>query len=193
MLIRVMSSLSVSCDKTRVTLFKRLCRKSNDHFFNMHFQYVVAAIEGFPMENGGYILRELTLLFPNDQEQHFQFKNPSNMCLNIDEMRTAKFCQRHLNGFSPTDDESCCLPAEVYPKILETIQHSRIYCAGETTRLFFARHLPDASITDVYSLFDFRYPKEFSENPGCFKMHRFRYCTLAKCRYLAQRLQGYRL
>ena len=163
------------------------------HFCKMYFEFVIAAVEGFPTQSGGFILRELTLIFPNEHEQHFHFKNPENMCLNDDEMKTAKFCQRHLNGFSPTDNESCCLPAAVYPRILEEIQHCRIYCAGESARLFFVRHLPNSHVIDVYSLFDFQYPTEFSENPNCFKLHRYRYCTLAKARYLAQRLEGFRL
>ena len=159
----------------------------------MNFEFVIAAVEGFPTKNGGLILRELTLIFPNSQEQHFQFKNPDDMCLNEDEMKTAKFCQRHLNGFSPTSNESCCLPAAVYVTVLQEIQHCRIYCAGEIARHFFSLNLPDTHVIDVYSLFDFRYPHEFSENPNCFKLHRYRYCTLAKARYLAQRLEGYRL
>ena len=159
----------------------------------MNFEFVIAAVEGFSTQNGGLILRELTLIFPNGQEQHFQFKNPETMCLNSEEMKTAKFTQRHLNGFSPTSNESCCLPAAVYPKILEEIQHCRIYCAGESARYFFTQNLPDTHIVDVYSLFDFRYPVEFSENPNCFKLHRYRYCSLAKARYLAQQLDGYRL
>ena len=184
---------SLSRDSHMSVFIKSTVPRIYRHFSKMNFEFVIAAIEGFPTLNGGYILRELTLIFPNEQEQHFQFKNPETMCLNEDEMKTAKFCQRHLNGFSPTNDESCCLPAAVYPKILDEIKHCRIYCAGECTRYFFARHLPDTQVIDVYSLFDFRYPSEFSVNPNCFKLHRYRYCTLAKARYIAQRLDGYRL
>ena len=167
--------------------------KISNHFFEMNFEFVIAAVEGFPTRNGGLILRELTLIFPNGGEQHFHFRNPEVMCLNEDEMKIAKFCQRHLNGFSPTNDETCCLPAETYPKILELIQHCRIYCAGETARYFFARHLPDSHIVDVHSIFDFSNPTVFSENPNCFKHHRYRYCTLAKARYLAEKMEGFRL
>ena len=158
----------------------------------MNFEFVITATEGFSTQNGGFILRELTLIFPNEQEQHFQFKNPDTMYLNPDEMNMAKFSQRNLNGFSPTDNESCCLPTAVYPKILEEIQHCRIYCAGEIERCFFARNLPDTEVIDVYSLFDFKYPAQL-DNPGCFKLHRYRYCSLAKARYLAQKLDGYKL
>lgn len=159
----------------------------------MNFEFVIADVEGFPTQNGGLIPRELTLIFPDGEEQHFHFKNPETMCLNETEMVLAKFCQRHLNGFSPTNNGTCCLPAAVYPKILEEIENCRIYCAGETARLFFARHLPNSHIVDVYSLFDFKYPTQISENPNCFKLHRYRYCTLAKTRFLAQRLEGFRL
>ena len=159
----------------------------------MNFEFVVVAIEGFPTQNNGYILRELTLVFPNKDEQHFHFKNPEAMCLNDDEMKSAKFCERNLNGFSPTNDESCCLPATVYPKILEGIKKCRIYCAGVTAHDFFARHLQDSHIVDVYTLFDFRFPNNFPLNPNCFKHHRYGYCTLAKARYLFQELDGYKL
>ena len=159
----------------------------------MNFEFVIADVEGFPTQNGGLIPRELTLIFPDGQEQHFHFKNPETMCLNETAMVLAKFCQRYLNGFSPTNNGTCCLPAAVYPKILEEIENCRIYCAGETARHFFARHLPNSHIVDVYSLFDFRYPTQMTENPNCFKLHRYRYCTLAKTRFLAQRLEGFRL
>ena len=156
--------------------------------FKMNFEFVIAAaaIQGFTTQNGGFILRELTLIFPIEQEQHFQFKNPETIYLNPDEMKIAKFSQRHLNGFSPTDNESCCLSAAVYPKILEEIQHCRIYCAGETE--------PDTKVIDVYSLIDFNYPTQLQlDDPSCFKLHRYRYCSLAKARYLTQKLDGFRL
>ena len=158
----------------------------------MNFEFVIAEVEGFPTRNGGLILRELTLIFPNGQEQHFHFKNPETMCLNEVEMAAAKFCQRHQNGFSPTDNESCCLPAAVYPKVLEEIKHCRIYCAGESKRNFFARHLPDAHIVDVCTILDFCYPANLAGYPNCtFKLHRNRFCTLSKGRYLADQLEGY--
>ena len=37
---------------------------------------------------------------------------------------------------APTSNESCCLPAAVYPKILEEIRHCRIYCTGEIDPFF---------------------------------------------------------
>ena len=159
----------------------------------MAFEFVVADVEGFPTRNGGLVLRELTLIFPNEEEQHFHFKNPESLFLDDAELKTAKFCQRHMNGFSPTTNGTSCLPASVYPSILEEIKDCRIYCAGESARYFLANHLPDSHVIDVYSLFDFRYPNEFTKNPNCFKLHRYRHCSLAKARFLAESLQGYRL
>ena len=158
----------------------------------MDFDFVIVAVEGFQTENGGLILRELTIIFSDGSEQHFQFKNPDNFLLNESEMKTAKFCQKHLNGFSPTNDEHCCLPYAVYPKILERIRNCRIYCAGDQTRRFFTVNLPNAHVVDACSVFDFHYPKEL-ENPRCFKLHRYRFCALAKARYLAQTLEGFDL
>ena len=155
-------------------------------------EFVVAAAEGFCVKNGGFVLRELTLIFPDGDEQHFQFKNPEDLCLDDAEMKIAKFAERYLHGFSPTSDENCCLPYAVYPKILEVIQNCRIYCAGELFRRFFTSNLPNSHVIDVYSLFDFRYPNEL-DNPGCFKLHRYRYCSLAKARWIRQKLEGYRL
>ena len=150
--------------------------------------FVVVAIEGFPLQNG-FVLRELTLIFPDDSEQHFQFKNPEDLSLSEVEMKTAKFAQKYLNGFNPTDDENCCLPYTVYPKILEKIQNCRIYCAGDVAHRFFTLNLPYSRVIDVYTLFDFSYPSEL-DNPWCFKLHHYRYCSLAKCRHIRRRLQG---
>ena len=154
-------------------------------------EFVIAAIEGFGLRNGGFVLRELTLIFPDDSEQHFQFKNPEDLCLNEAEMKTAKFAQKYLNGFHPSDDENCCLPYVVYPKILDNIQNCRIYCAGEVSHSFFTRNLPYSRVIDVCTLMDFSYPVEL-DNPGCFKLHHYRYCSLAKARHIRRRMEGSR-
>ena len=161
------------------------------HFVNMDLGFVVAAAEGFTLR-GELVIRELTLIFPDGLEQHFIFCNPENFVLSETDRKTVKFTERYLNGFSASDNKNICLPHSIYPKILEKIQNCRIYCAGETAHRFFARHLPYSPVIDVYSLFDFKYPNEL-ENPRCFKLHRYRYCSLAKARFLRQRLEGYRL
>ncbi len=152
-------------------------------------QFVVAAIEGFGLQNDGFILRELTLIFPGDSEQHFLFKNPEDLSLNEAEMKTAQFTQKYLNRFDPSDDENCCLPYAIYPKILENIENCRIYCAGEVAHCFFTRNLPNSCVIDVYTLFDFSYPAEM-DNSGCFKRDHYRYCSLAKARHIKSRLEG---
>ena len=154
-------------------------------------EFVIAAIEGFQF-HAGFVIRELTLIFPDNSEQHFQFKNPEVLHLDEGDKRTAKFTKNHLNGFSATDDGTSCLPHSIYTQILREVENCRIYVAGEQTKHFFALNLPWTPVTDVYSLFDFQYPSEL-ENPGCGKLHRFRYCTLAKARYLKIRLTGFNL
>ena len=157
----------------------------------MNFSFVIAAVEGFTLQNG-LVLRELTLIFPDGSEQHFHFKNPEHLYLTEVDAKTVKFSERYLNGFSAKHDGNSCLSNSIYPKILEEIEGSRIYCAGESTRQFLTRHLPYSTVIDVYSIFDFKYPAEL-DNPHCFKLHRYRYCSLAKARFLKQRLQGFNL
>ena len=154
-------------------------------------EYVIATIEGFQLQ-AGFVIRELTFIFPDHSEQHFQFKNPEVLHLNEVDKRTAKFTKNHINGFSATDDGTCCLPHSIYTQILREVENCRIYVAGEQAKHFFTLNLPYTPVTDVYSLFDFRYPSEL-ENPRCGKLHRFRYCTLAKARYLMDKLSGFKL
>ena len=154
--------------------------------------FVIAAVEGFNFHTG-FVIRELTLLFPDNSEQHFQFRNPETVYLDDRDKRTAKFAKRHLHGFSATDDGTCCLPYSIYPQILKAVENCRIYVAGQIARRFFMKNLPYTPIIDVYSSWDFmKYPIEL-ENPQCFFLHRFRYCSLAKARYLKERLTGYTL
>lgn len=153
--------------------------------------FVIAAIEGFQFGDG-FVIRELTLIFPDNSEQHFQFKNPDVLHLDEADRRTAKFTKNHLNGFSATDDGTCLLPHKAYTGILREIENCRIYVAGEQTKHFFSLNLPYTPVTDIYSLLDFQYPNELN-NPGCGLLHRFRYCTLAKARYLRDKLTGFKL
>ena len=103
--------------------------------------FVIAAIEGFDFGDG-FVIRELTLIFPDNSEQHFQFKNPEELHLNEADKRIAKFTKNHLNGFSATDDGTSCLPHSAYSQILRQIENCRIYVAGDQAKHFFTLNLP---------------------------------------------------
>ena len=83
--------------------------------------FVFAAIEGINFGRDFYVIRELSLLFPNGNLQHFHFKNPPDLNLNDAELKTALYTQRKLNGFGLWDNTPCCLPNSVCTDLLNEV------------------------------------------------------------------------
>ena len=148
---------------------------------------VFVAIEGFNLKQG-YVIKELSIVQPNDTFQHYQFKTPENFTPSAAERKTIYYTKHYLNGFSIEDE--CYLPNHIHPTILCELKTFKIYVAGEITKLFLSNILPETIIIDVCSLLDFRYPNELPES-HCFRTHRQRYCSLAKARYIKAVLDAF--
>lgn len=153
--------------------------------------FVYVAIEGINYDRDFYVVRELTILFPNGDVQHLHFKNPSNLVLTETQRKTARYTQSYLNGFGIADNPSCCLPNSTCIDVLKNIDKYRIYCAGDITTRFLMQRLPDSTIIDICKLFNFSYPKKAC-NPRCSIQHggSYRNCSLFKAYCLKERLDG---
>ena len=139
-----------------------------------------AAIEGINFDRNFYVIRELSVVFPNGDLLHLHFKNPENMRLTQGQLKTAWFTKNFLNGFGVDDSVNCCIPNENCADILKSIANYEIRCAGDITKRCLARYLPTTQIIDV-SEWGFTYPRVYF-NPNCSIKHgkQFRYCTLFK-------------
>ena len=147
-------------------------------------KYVFIAIEGFNLKQG-YIIKELSIVYPDDSHQHYQFKTPENFTPSAADRTTINYTKNYLNGFSIEDN--FYLPNDLHLTILNEFVNFKIYVAGEITQRFISDILPETSIVDVCSLIDFKYPTELPD-PHCFRNHRARYCSLAKSRYIKDAL-----
>ena len=150
-------------------------------------QAVFIAIEGFNLKQG-YVIKELSIVHPDDTFQHYQFKTPDNFTPSAAARKTVKFTKKYLNGFSL--EEQCFLPNHIHSTILYEFKNFKIYVAGEITKRFLFNTLPETNIIDVCSLLDFQYP-EVLPDPHCFRAHRHRYCSLAKSRYIKAVLDAF--
>ena len=148
---------------------------------------VFIAIEGFNLKHG-YVIKELSVVYSDDLYQHYQFKSPENFTPSAADRKTISYTRQYLNGFSIEDD--FYLPNDLHLTILNGFENFKIYVAGEITQRFISDILPETSIIDVCSLTDFQYPTELPD-PHCFKMHRARYCSLAKARYIKTTLDTF--
>ena len=141
---------------------------------------VFIAAEGFILKRG-FVIKELSIVYSDDSYQHYHFKTPKNFTPSAADRNTINYTKHYLNGFSIEDD--FYLPNDLHQTILNEFVNFRVYVAGEITRRFISDILPETRVIDTCSLTDFQYPTELP-NPNCFKMHRARYCSLAKARYI---------
>ena len=138
------------------------------------------ALEGFTLPSG-YIIKELSVIFDDDNFQHFQFKAPPNFYPTTEEQRTIKFSTKYLNQLYLTDDS--LLPYSTINEILKNLSFHTIYVAGHSAYNFIKAKLPMTHVIDICIKNNFKYPKQLSKS-NCFKDHNPRYCSLSKCEYI---------
>ena len=88
--------------------------------------------------------------------------------------------ERQLTSQKIFEDDGY-LPNNIHTTILNEFQNCRVYVVGEITRRFISNIIPEINVTNVCSLINFKFPKELPD-PHCFRIHRHRYCSLAKAR-----------
>ena len=145
---------------------------------------VVIAIEGFNLKQG-YVIKELSIVYSDNTYQHYQFKTPETFVPTAADIKTINYTNQYLNGFSIEDNYY--LPNILHSTILNEFKNFKIYVVGQITRRFISNILLETAIIDVCSLMDFQFPDELPD-PHCFKPHRYRYCSLAKARFIKTKL-----
>ena len=138
------------------------------------------ALEGFTLPSG-YIIKELSVIFDNDNYQHFHFKPPTNFYPTNEEHYTINYTTTYLNQLYLMDDS--LLPYSTINDILKNLSSHTIYVAGQSAYNFIKAKLPMTRVINICIKNNFEYPKQLSKS-NCFKDHNPRYCSLSKCKYI---------
>ena len=140
----------------------------------------VAPMECFNLSSG-YIIKELTILIPDDSYEHFQFNPPNDFNPTAAQTKTIKYIQKHLNEL--TLYENALLPYSIINDIMKKISSHTIFVAGNITQNVINEYLPLSKVIDICTEYKFSYPKELPP-ANCFKQHKPRYCSMAKTAYV---------
>ena len=136
---------------------------------------VFVAFEGFTLPSG-FIVKELTILHPNGEYNHYIIKKPNHTYLNKQEERTVRYVTRHIHGINYNDGD---VPYEQLNTILQKLEEYTIYTYSTVAETLLHALLPTTVVIDVKEL-GHNLPKELP-NPNCFRHHiKYRYCSKAK-------------
>ena len=83
---------------------------------------VFIGLEGFTLPEE-FVVKEICLIYPNDEYNHFLFKKPYGFLSEISK-RTIRYTTQHLNNLSYEDGD---IPYNLLPAILEKVKALTIY------------------------------------------------------------------
>lgn len=134
--------------------------------------YVV--IEGFPLSSG-YIVKELTILYPNNEYTHLLFQKP-NIWLSHMDVKTVRYVTRHIHGLSFDDGD---VPLTEFANIISKLKEFTVYTYSLDSLHVLQGILPTTVIISIkekgYSL------PMYLPDPDCCRSHEnYRNCSKAK-------------
>ena len=140
---------------------------------------LLIALEGINL-SAGYVVREMSIYFPDDMEsRHYFFAPPNTLELTPADRQTDRYTRMQLGGLGLFTSISGCLQADALVPILEGIATYDVHCAGHVAQKFLSAVLPNTKVVDIQSTTDFTFAKELP-SAWCGVHHRPRYCSLAK-------------
>ena len=135
---------------------------------------VFVGVEGFTLPEQ-VIVKELSLMFENDEFNHFIFEQPLDFTPRTDELTTIKYTTSYIHGLNFTDG---CVPYSKLDEILQRLHNCKIFCCGENTRRLIQRYIPLTPVTNIQHS---GYIMPTSLQPAtCGRSHFARNCSLAK-------------
>lgn len=137
---------------------------------------VYIGVEGFTLP-GGFVLKELCLIYANNEYSYYIFKAPIDISLSEADKRTIRYATENLNNLSWHDGS---VPFECIPSILKDVEQYKIGTYGELARRFLQGILTMSSVTNVQAS-GFKMPPTLPDS-GCGRIHSPRYCAKAKAR-----------
>ena len=134
---------------------------------------VFIGLEGFTLPEG-FIVKEICLIYPNDEYNHFLFKKPDGFLSEISK-KTIRYTTQHLNNLSYEDGDISC---NLLPAILEKVKDLTIYTYSDIAQKFLQHYLPTTAIENVQNQGN-KIPSQLPDSK-CFRSHNQRYCARAK-------------
>ena len=131
-------------------------------------------LDGY-MIPSGYVIKELTVMFPNSEYNHYLFQPPAKRYLTETDKRTVRFASHHLNNLAWFDGD---IPYEQLDHILAKLRDYKIYTFSEIAVETLQRALPTSVIINVQDM-GFKMPNALPDS-HCGRIHNFRYCSKAK-------------
>lgn len=132
------------------------------------------AVDGYTLPSA-FIVKELCIMFPGGEYNHFLFKPPVNQHLTIVDKRTIRYTTKHLNNLSYEDGDT---PYEIIHRILSKYKEYRVFTFSDISLNFLQEVLPTTVITNI-QVYGFDMPAMLPD-PTCCRVHNPRYCALAK-------------
>ena len=134
---------------------------------------VIIGLDGYTLP-GQFVLKEMCLIYPNEEYNHYLFKKPDGFLSNL-AMKTVRYTTENLNNLSYEDGD---IPYTLIPEILEKVKDLRIFTYSDIAMRFLQMHLPTTSIENIQHR-GYKMPATLP-NTKCFRLHNPRYCARAK-------------
>ena len=134
---------------------------------------VIVGLDGYTLP-GQFVLKEMCLIYPNEEYNHYLFKKPAGFLSNM-AMKTVRYTTENLNNLSYEDGD---IPYTIIPEILGKVKDLRIFTYSDIAVRFLQMHLPTTSIENIQHR-GYKMPTTLP-NPKCFRLHNPRYCARAK-------------
>lgn len=135
---------------------------------------VIVTLDGYTLPSG-FILKELCIMHPSGEYDHFLFSKPDVPLLAKD-LETIRYTTAHLNNISFDDGN---IPYELIQPILGKVKYFRIYTYSAIALNFLRQYLPTTFIKNVQDIENYKLPAELPDS-NCFRNHNQRYCAKAK-------------
>ena len=105
-------------------------------------------IDGYTLPSG-FILKEMCILYPNDEYDHYLFRNPGWQLTEAD-MRTIRYTTQNLNNLCYQDG---FIPYDQIANILDSVKDDTICTYSEIAVTILQRYLP-TTVIKIYKMMD---------------------------------------
>ena len=136
---------------------------------------VYIGLEGFTLPTG-YIVKEMSIIFPNREYSHYIFEKPNDVMLTAQDERTVRYATRNLHNLNYADGD---IPYSQLGLILSRLEDFTIYTYSIIASKLRQSHLPTTVVINTQDQ-GHKLPKELPDS-NCFRLHQnYRYCSKAK-------------
>ena len=129
--------------------------------------------EGYTTPSG-FILKEMCIMFPNKEYNHYLFKSDS-FGLSDNDFKTIRYAMKTINKLSFHDGDT---PSHHLDEILQRYKEYTIYTYSEVMQKRLQHHLPTTIVINAQDE-GLKLASELPD-PKCFREHPHRYCAKAK-------------